>query len=85
MIQGVKQKQLSTYLPEDTYTAMAALAGEDESITAYIRTAVEAENRRRLFAGMDDAIAAVVDRDAESAWHSANAAFVEPRGDAAQG
>lgn len=62
---------------------MTTLSGEEESVNAYIRAAVEAENRRRLFAGMDDAISAAVSSEGEAAWHSANAAVVETRGDAA--
>lgn len=78
-------KQLSTYLPDAVYATMTDLSREGESVNAYIRAAVEAENHRRMFAGMDDAIAAVVGPDAESAWHSANAAIFERGGSAAQG
>jgi hypothetical protein len=76
MLQGVKQ--LTTYLPDDVYSAMATLADDGESVNAYVRAAVEAENRRRLFVGMDDAISAAVDAGAEAAWHAANASIIDP-------
>ncbi|MGH3682525.1 MAG: hypothetical protein ACRDT2_20020 [Natronosporangium sp.] len=76
-------KQLTTYLPDETYSTMTALSGEGESVNGYVRAAVEAENRRRLFAGMDQAISAAVNGDAEAAWHAANAAVVDTRDDAA--
>jgi hypothetical protein len=75
MVQGVKQ--LTCYLPDDVYATMATLASEDESVNVYVRAAVEAENRRRLLAGMDEAIAAAVGADAEAAWHTANAAIID--------
>jgi hypothetical protein len=78
-------KQFTAYLPEDVYGTMTSLAGQGESVNAYVRAAVEAENIRRMFAGMDDAIAAVVHPDEAAAWHAANAAIIEPLGDAAEG
>jgi hypothetical protein len=83
MVQGVKQ--LTTYLPDDVYSTMAALTGEGESVNSYVRAAVEAENIRRTFTGMDEAIAAVVSPDETAAWHAANAAIVEALSDAAEG
>lgn len=82
-MQGVKQ--LTTYLPDDVYATMTSLAGDEESTNAYVRAAVEAENRRRLFAGMDEAIGAAIGAEAEAAWHRANAGIMGVRGDAAQG
>lgn len=76
-------RQLTSYLPDDVHSTMTSLIREGESLNTYIRTAVEAENRRRMFAGMDHAIAAVVESDAEAAWHSANATVNEPPGHAA--
>jgi hypothetical protein len=75
MVQGVKQ--LTTYLPEDVFSTMAGLTRDSESVNAYVRAAVEAENTRRMFSGMDDAIAAVVHPDEAAAWHAANAAIVD--------
>jgi hypothetical protein len=78
-------KQLTTYLPEDVYTTMTSLANEAESVNAYVRAAVEAENRRRMFAGMDEAIAVTVGGEAEADWHAANAAIIDRDGHAAKG
>ena len=80
IVQGVKQ--LTTYLPDDIYSTMAGLTREGESVNAYVRAAVEAENTRRMFVGMDDAIAAVVHPDEAAAWHSSNAAVVDSGPDA---
>lgn len=75
-------KQLTAYLPDDVYATMTALAATGESVNSYVRAAVETENRWRMFAGMDDAISAVVGEDNSAGWHAANAEFVETRDDA---